>query len=78
MMWHAQVSATGVRRLRATSAREVLRPSLLDRRQPGHAPVDEQSLDILGVVTGAADFNPGAKSDVQGNLPGIFITRFAY
>jgi hypothetical protein len=28
--------------------------------------------------TGAADFNPGAKTDVQGNLPGIFITRFAY
>jgi len=36
------------------------------------------SLYILGVVTGAADFNPGAKTDIQGNLPGIFITRFSY
>ena len=36
------------------------------------------SLYVLGVVTGSADFNPGAKTDVQGNLPGIFITRFAY
>jgi hypothetical protein len=36
------------------------------------------SLYVLGVVTGAADFNPGAKTDIQGNLPGIFITRFSY
>jgi hypothetical protein len=37
-----------------------------------------KSLYILGVVTGSADFNPGSKSDIQGNLPGIFITRFSY
>jgi hypothetical protein len=37
-----------------------------------------QSLYVLGTVTGSADFNPGSKSDVQGNLPGIFITRFSY
>ena len=37
-----------------------------------------KSLYILGVVTGSADFNPGSKTDVQGNLPGIFITRFSY
>jgi hypothetical protein len=36
------------------------------------------SLYVLGVVMGAADFNPGTKSDIQGNLPGIFITRFSY
>jgi hypothetical protein len=37
-----------------------------------------KSLYILGGVTGSADFNPGSESDIQGNLPGIFITRFAY
>ena len=37
-----------------------------------------KSLYILGAVTGSADFNPGSKSDIQGNLPGIFITRFSY
>lgn len=36
------------------------------------------SLYVVGVVSGSADFNPGAKTDIQGNLPGIFITRFAY
>jgi len=36
------------------------------------------SLYVLGVVSGSADFNPGSKTDVQGNLPGLFITRFAY
>jgi hypothetical protein len=37
------------------------------------------SLYILGRVTGAINFNPGTKTtDVQGNPPGIFITRFAY
>ena len=36
------------------------------------------SLYILGVVTGSADFNPGSKTDIQGNLPGIFVTRFSY
>jgi hypothetical protein len=35
-------------------------------------------LYILGTVTGSADFNPGSKSDIEGNLPGIFITRFSY
>ena len=37
-----------------------------------------QSLYVLGLVTGSADFNPGSKTDIQGNLPGIFITRFSY
>jgi hypothetical protein len=37
-----------------------------------------KSLYILGAVRGSADFNPGSKSDIQGNLPGIFITRFSY
>lgn len=37
-----------------------------------------KSLYILGVVTGSADFNPGSKTDIQGNLPGIFVTRFSY
>jgi len=36
------------------------------------------SLYVLGFVSGSADFNPGSKTDVQGNLPGLFITRFAY
>jgi hypothetical protein len=37
-----------------------------------------KSLYILGVGTGSADFNPGSKSDIQRNLPGIFIIRFSY
>jgi hypothetical protein len=36
------------------------------------------SLYVLGSVSGSADFNPGTKSDIQGTLPGIFVTRFSY
>ena len=36
------------------------------------------SLYVLGAVSGSADFNPGTKSDIQGTLPGIFVTRFSY
>jgi hypothetical protein len=36
------------------------------------------SLYVVGVVTGSADFNPGSRSDIQGNLPGVFVTRFSY
>ncbi|HET6149345.1 MAG TPA: hypothetical protein VFH68_17545 [Polyangia bacterium] len=36
------------------------------------------SLYVLGTVSGSADFNPGSGIDIQGNLPGIFITRFSY
>jgi hypothetical protein len=35
-------------------------------------------LYVLGVVSGSADFNPGAGTDIQGNLPGMFISRFSY
>jgi hypothetical protein len=37
-----------------------------------------KSLYVLGTVSGSADFNPGTKSDIQGTLPGIFVTRFSY
>lgn len=36
------------------------------------------SLFIAGIVTGSADFNPGAGTDIEGNLPGVFISRFSY
>jgi hypothetical protein len=41
--------------------------------------VGGNSLYVLGRVRATTNFNPGTKAtDIQGNLPGIFITRFAY
>jgi len=39
---------------------------------------DGKSLYVAGVVKGSADFNPGAGTDIEGNLPGVFISRFSY
>jgi hypothetical protein len=33
---------------------------------------------VIGAVVGAADFNPGAATDMKGSTPGVFISRYTF